>query len=72
MALSKYQINNVLYQKSFMIVITGVVILNEIVYKVGMGMKSDYLNYPDVRLFKFGFESNSYLDLPKYPDYPDL
>jgi hypothetical protein len=29
-------------------------------------------NGNEIRIFKSGFESNSYPDLPKYPDYIDL
>ena len=31
-------------------------------------MKSEYLNYPNIRISKSGFESNSYPDFPNYPD----
>lgn len=39
---------------------------------VGMDMKSKYLNYPDIQIYKSEFEFNSYPDLPNYPDYPYL
>jgi len=39
---------------------------------LGMDMKSEYLNYPNTRVSKSGFESNSYPDIPNYSDYPNL